>query len=1127
MTAQKLDIPPSATAATANTISNTESNNNLQQQQQQQQRNEAKRKRHDYVHAMISNRHCRIFCLLNIPDKNNRSMAPPEMEVFVEDTSGNGTLVNGTTLLRKNERRKLHTGDVICMLNPKLLAKKLRSTVERKLYMSQYSYVFVNLYEQEARYNSSGLCWGSQSSSGGCGNTNTTARSRGRGGEGGGGSKSNTAVMSTAKKSAVNVRATKCHSIQNNGKSKRSLFSNGTTGMAGGGGGGGMGGGEDVPCQQLRNPQTQHHQQQSNRNGKSSLGSFLHNTNLQSSSASANNPNNHSSNNNGNTNATIARTNTIGRRRIEEEYDLRDLLGTGTCGEVRRAIHRRTGEERAVKIISIGGRGGAAASKAAGGGGGGMSSEKLSAIQAEAEILRSLDHPYVVKLFDMYISPGRAIYLVMELIRGGDLFDRIVERERYTEVQARQLFRRILTAVHYLHEECGIVHRDLKPENILVVDKRSDVNIKLTDFGLAKNMTAEGLKTFCGTPQYFAPEVLRRSGTIKGNGRYGKEIDCWSIGVILFILLSGSPPFDVSAGFDAVANAKVAFYEDQWRHVSREARDLVMRLLQKDPRKRMSVKDACKHPWVLVKDGDTHTHPLRDPVVGRSSGITSESSPGIADAEACVDTTSGKSDSGSASNESKDSAGATAEQQLPAAAPTKPPSSNASAKHAKPPSSSWRKACGPVDANTLSPISMHNQNNNVGKFQSLSAPQPSKDGRQPSLWPVPGNEKTVTKAIQQSCHTTRPSPNGSPIKKRQLFDEPPAPKKMTKQDYESIKSAGSTLPKPVINEESLLIKKVPAQKKKVQSTLFAASELVKQQQQQQVNNAKPAASLPEKAAVGTDNKRKAARTPTVTPPSDGQNLVFRLNKKHKIGAHQDGESKAAATAKEPSAPVKKSELSEDELQSDFSDDEEGATMPAVATNIKSPTKSSEKKPLDKFLHKRKMDSIESTASADFGSKPRLHNQNQQQERTTQKHVQQEVEMPRPVSKDSCGDEAKRQPSDTAVGANKKANTAASKGKDRKKIQSLLFGISPPNNGELQNERNTSDSTASNNDDGSTIVNDGLTKSNLMQTDNEEGNELRRQSSSDSANCNGNTTATAPPVKGKQRSIKSWFQPKKS
>ena len=109
---------------------------------------------------MISNRHCKVYCLLsgtigNNNKSNNKSSSspsPPEMEVFVEDTSGNGTLINGTTLLRRNERRKLQTGDVICLLNPKLLSKKLRSVAERKMYMSQYSYVFVNLYEQEARH---------------------------------------------------------------------------------------------------------------------------------------------------------------------------------------------------------------------------------------------------------------------------------------------------------------------------------------------------------------------------------------------------------------------------------------------------------------------------------------------------------------------------------------------------------------------------------------------------------------------------------------------------------------------------------------------------------------------------------------------------------------------------------------------------------------------------------------------------------------------------------------------------------------------------------------------------------------------------------------------------------------
>ena len=456
ISAQKLDVLPSTTEASTSA------------EMQAQSRNDSKRKRHDYVHAMISNRHCKIYCLLsgtntttnnnNTTNNSKNNNPPPDMEVFVEDTSGNGTLINGTTLLRRNERRKLHTGDVICLLNPKLLSKKLRSVAERKMYMSQYSYVFVNLYEQEARYHG----WGAMMS----GTSQTQSQLSGSclsgGGGGGGGKRSRNGSpirqhgagsspnISPGRRrgAAVNVRATKCHSIlPTNGGShnKRSLF-------------GGGGGKSNLPFQQLRNNNPNGNK---NGNGLPSLGSFL----------------NHPRQSKNKSNNTSSSTSTK-QRRVEEEYDLRDLLGTGTCGEVRRAIHRRTGEERAVKIISIGGRGGTMIP--------GMSTEKLAAIQAEAEILRSLDHPYVVKLFDMYISPGKAIYLVMELIKGGDLFDRIVERERYTEVQARRLFRRILTAVYYLHEEKGIVHRDLKPENILVVDRRSDVDIKLTDFGLGK-----------------------------------------------------------------------------------------------------------------------------------------------------------------------------------------------------------------------------------------------------------------------------------------------------------------------------------------------------------------------------------------------------------------------------------------------------------------------------------------------------------------------------------------------------------------------------------------------------------------------------------------------------------------
>ena len=131
----------------------------------------------------------------------------------------------------------------------------------------------------------------------------------------------------------------------------------------------------------------------------------------------------------------------------------------------------------------------------------------------------------------------------MELVRGGDLFDRIVEKGKYTEGEARLVMQKVLSAVKYLHSK-DIIHRDLKPENILLMEPNNDTEVKITDFGLAKRTNQEGLKTFCGTPQYFAPEVLKRKNTVKGLGSYGTAADMWSLGVVLFILLSGAFPFD-------------------------------------------------------------------------------------------------------------------------------------------------------------------------------------------------------------------------------------------------------------------------------------------------------------------------------------------------------------------------------------------------------------------------------------------------------------------------------------------------------------------------------------------------------------------------------------------------------
>ena len=277
-------------------------------------------------------------------------------------------------------------------------------------------------------------------------------------------------------------------------------------------------------------------------------------------------------------------------RRVETHYDIREVLGDGTSGQVRRAIHRQTGQEYAVKIISLRRR------------------LDTANMEQEVSLLQDLDHPYIVQLFDVFVHPGVAMYLVMELVAGGDLFDRIVEHQRYSAVDARRVMRRLLSAIHYLHNDCNIVHRDLKPENILCA---SPTDVKLADFGLAKIMKDDGLKTFCGTPAYFAPEVLQRRHTVAGEGRYGKPADMWSLGVVLYILLTGKPPF----GADMDDPQELDFSEDPVWGSMPQAQELVTQLLRLDSRQRLTVKQACDHPWINIDDGDTHVHPLDDPAV--------------------------------------------------------------------------------------------------------------------------------------------------------------------------------------------------------------------------------------------------------------------------------------------------------------------------------------------------------------------------------------------------------------------------------------------------------------------------------------------------------------------------------
>eukprot|EP00978_Attheya_sp_CCMP212_P037059 scaffold172237_cov52-Attheya_sp.AAC.2 len=508
--------------------------------------------KHDWVHSMVSNRHCRLYCILQAENgqriRGSSSFAVAndlgvKMEVYVEDTSGNGTLINGTTLLRRQEKRLLHTGDEICLINPGTLRRKVRDPQEQQDLIRQYSFIFVNVHQQQGHQNTAFSLVASLRSA-------HNIKSRG----------------------LVDPRFTNSHSHDRRsrgGGSADNYVKNGKevsswvpTGESKG------------EANQMQPPLPRQSRRLSESSGK--------------------------------------------HRRIEEFYDFRDLLGSGTCGEVRRAIDRQTGEERAVKIIKTGGMNLSHSRRL-------LETDKT--IMAEASILQSLDHPHIVRLIDVFIAPDKALYLVMEMMDGGDLFDRIVDKGKYSEVESRQIMRRILSAVYYLHEEKNVCHRDLKPENIMCVSRSSDICVKLTDFGLAKGVTDEGLKTFCGTPQYFAPEVLKRRHTHAGRGRYGKEADMWSLGVILYILLCGVPPFDVSASIDIVAEANIQFKGKKWQQISDEAKDLVKRLLLTDPKMRLSVKGACEHEWILTEDGDTHCNPLMDPVVTIAGSNERESNP--------------------------------------------------------------------------------------------------------------------------------------------------------------------------------------------------------------------------------------------------------------------------------------------------------------------------------------------------------------------------------------------------------------------------------------------------------------------------------------------------------------------
>jgi calcium/calmodulin-dependent protein kinase I len=219
--------------------------------------------------------------------------------------------------------------------------------------------------------------------------------------------------------------------------------------------------------------------------------------------------------------------------------------------------------------------------------------DDMKLLRREIKIMRRLDHPHILKLYDVFESEEE-VYLVMELVEGNELFDNIVERGRYTEKESANIIRQVASAVEYIHAN-GIAHRDLKPENILssVIDGKEVV--KIADFGFSKNFGEEKLMTSCGSPGYVAPEVLTSEV-------YDSSVDMWSIGVILYILLCGYPPFyedNAPALFRKIMNVEYDFGDPVWDSVSEDAKNLVKSLLLKDPKCRLTATQILEHPWVI------------------------------------------------------------------------------------------------------------------------------------------------------------------------------------------------------------------------------------------------------------------------------------------------------------------------------------------------------------------------------------------------------------------------------------------------------------------------------------------------------------------------------------------------
>ena len=268
---------------------------------------------------------------------------------------------------------------------------------------------------------------------------------------------------------------------------------------------------------------------------------------------------------------------------LNAKYELLEVLGVGATSTVHRCTDRTTFRDYACKIVDK-----RHISESFHG--------MMDQFHTEIEALRSLRHPNIIELFDVFISDEK-IFIVMELMYGGELFDYVVQKGTLTEEEASAIVRKVTSAIVYMHSK-NIIHRDLKPENLLLRHRPKtpmDLEVKIIDFGLSKCMIEPVTSSFLGTRGYLAPEMLQRLD-------YSKAVDTWALGVIVFVLLCGCLPFDddsQAAASDALLRARFVLRFPRWaKNLSASARDLLSKLLDVTPGSRYTAEEALRHPWV-------------------------------------------------------------------------------------------------------------------------------------------------------------------------------------------------------------------------------------------------------------------------------------------------------------------------------------------------------------------------------------------------------------------------------------------------------------------------------------------------------------------------------------------------